>query len=99
MHAGSFAPDHGSHRTGNDVDGWFPGYNNRDANTAETIINQLNDPSGSNISIVFVTYQQTATNAFWNAIKNVTLTDGRLASSVIRPLGGHGSHFHWRIPN
>jgi len=46
MHAGSFAPDHGSHRTGNDVDGSFPGYNNRDANTAETIINQLNDPSG-----------------------------------------------------
>ncbi len=96
MHGGHFAP-HGSHRTGNDVDGWFAGYNNIDALTAQTIIDQLNALGGSNISRVFVTYQAIPTNPFWNTISAVTLSDGRQAADVIRPLGGHTTHFHWRV--
>lgn len=96
MHGGTFPP-HGSHTTGNDVDGWFAGYNNRDANTAKIIIDQLNSADGSNVSLVFVTYQTIPTNPFWNTINNVTLNDGRFAPDVIRPLGGHTRHFHWRV--
>ena len=96
MHGGQFAP-HGSHRTGNDIDGWFSGYNNIDAQTAQTIIDQLNAAGGSNITLVFVSYQASPTDPFWNAMNTVTLNDGRLASDVIRPLGGHDTHFHWRV--
>ncbi|MBW7886348.1 MAG: hypothetical protein H3C34_27725, partial [Caldilineaceae bacterium] len=97
MNGGAFAP-HQTHRTGNDVDGWFAGYNNRDAATAATIIGHLNDATyGSNITTVYVTYQQVNGNAFWTAIKDVVLNDGRNARDVIRPLGGHGTHFHWIV--
>jgi len=96
MNGGPFAP-HGSHRTGNDVDGWFSGYNARNAATAATIISQLNDDThGSRIIIVFVAFERTATNVFWNAIKDVTLDDGRRARDVILPDAGHTTHFHWR---
>lgn len=96
MNGGPFAP-HSSHRTGNDLDGWFSGYNARNAATAATVISHLNDDSyGSRISAVFVTFDRTATNLFWNAIKDVTLDDGRRARDVIVPVGGHTTHFHWR---
>jgi hypothetical protein len=98
MNGGTFAPDHKTHQTGNDVDGHFEGYNDRDAATAATILGQLNDAAyGSRITKVFVTYEQTAGNSFWNAIKDVTLTDGRAAGSVIRPLVSNGTHFHWLV--
>ena len=42
MNGGRFSP-HAEHRTGEDVDGWFPGYNARNAATAATIIGHLND--------------------------------------------------------
>lgn len=97
MNGGRFAP-HASHNTGNDVDGHFAGYNARDAATANTMIGFLNDPTyGSQITLVFVTYARTPTDPFWNAIMNVTLADGRAARDVIQPVGGHGTHFHWRI--
>lgn len=98
MNGGSFEPDHDSHRTGNDADGWFTGYNERNAATAATIINHLNNPNyGSRIKLVFVTYDQVNGNPFWEAIRNVTLNDGRKAANIIRPASNHTTHFHWRI--
>jgi murein endopeptidase len=35
MNGGSFAPDHESHQTGNDIDGWCPVYYKRDKKAAE----------------------------------------------------------------
>lgn len=97
MNGGRFPP-HGSHRTGNDVDGWFNGYNARDAETAATILGHLNDATyGSRITTVFVTFVRDPMDAFWNAIRNVTLADGRRARDVIRAVGGHTTHFHYRI--
>lgn len=97
MNGGKFSP-HSTHQDGRHVDGWFNGYNARDAATAATIISHLNDATyGSKILTVYVTYQQTNTNAFWNAIKNVTLNDGRMAKDVIKPINGHTTHFHWII--
>jgi hypothetical protein len=106
MNGGPFAP-HASHQTGNDADGWFPGYNARDAQTAHQIIHQLNVPQyGHRITRVFVTYNRPGgpvfagrpnPDPFWLAIQNVHLNDGRLARNVIRSVGGHGTHFHYRI--
>ncbi|RIH90383.1 hypothetical protein Mterra_00451 [Calidithermus terrae] len=97
MNGGPFPP-HQTHNDGNDADGWFNGYNARDAATAQTIIGHLNDATyGSRILTVYVTYQQANGNAFWEAIRNVTLNDGRQARDVIRPLGGHTTHFHWIV--
>jgi hypothetical protein len=98
MNGGSFAPDHAGHRGGFEMDGWFQGYNARNAATAATIIGHLNDPTyGSNITTIYVTFQQNNNNVFWNAIKNVILDDGRRARDVIRPAGNHATHFHWII--
>lgn len=97
MNGGSFPP-HSSHRTGNDIDGWFSGYNEINAATAATIISHLNDSTyGSRISLVFVTYDRSTGKPFWEAIKNVTLNDGRKAADIIRPVAGHATHFHWRV--
>lgn len=96
MNAGDFLP-HTSHRSGNDGDGWFAGYNAIDAATAATIVDHLNEPDGSRITLVFVTYQAQEGNAFYDAISDVTLTDGRAAVDVIRPVAGHSTHYHWRV--
>jgi hypothetical protein len=97
MNGGPFPP-HQTHNDGNDIDGWFTGYNERNATTAQTIIDHLNDATyGSRILTVYVTYQQVSGNAFWEAIQKVTLNDGRQARDVIRPLGGHDTHFHWIV--
>lgn len=94
MNGGSFAPDHTSHQTGNSADGWFAGYNVRNAATAATIIGHLNT-HGARISRVYVTFSPQSD--FANAISGVTLNDGRAASSVIRHHGGHTTHFHWEV--
>ena len=96
MNGGRFAP-HASHRTGNDIDGWFNGYNNRDAATAASIIGHLNAANGGRITAVFVTFTRQQGDAFWGAIENVVLGDGRRARDVILPVGGHTRHFHWRV--
>jgi len=97
MNGGLFSP-HSSHRDGVDVDGWFDGYNARNAATAQQLINYLNDPDyGSNIEMVYISFEQTFTNTFWNAIRDVELDDGRRAQDVIHRANGHTSHFHWRI--
>lgn len=93
MNGGPFAP-HASHRVGTSADGWFTGYNNRDATTAATIIDQLN-AHGTDIRSVYVTFA--AGSAFAQAIANVTLADGRAATAVIRNIGGHTTHFHWEV--
>ena len=93
MNGGPFPP-HGSHQTGNDIDGWFSGYNARDAATAATIISQLNT-HGTRITLVGVTFAPNS--AFANAIANVTLNDGRRARDVIRNWERHTTHFHWRV--
>lgn len=95
MNAGAFAP-HSSHRTGVDVDGWFNGYNARDANAANIIVDEINNSNGR-INLVFVTYAANVSDAFYAAIQNVILNDGRAATSVIRPARGHRTHFHYRI--
>jgi len=95
MSAGRFPP-HNSHQTGNDADGWFNGYNTRDAATAATIVGHLNQ-AGGRITMVFVTYQSQPGNAFYDAIRNVILNDGSAATARIRPAPGHTTHFHWRI--
>ena len=98
MNGGSFAPDHAAHGIGRDVDAHFNNYNNLDANVAQRMIDFLNDVTyGSNITRVYVTFQQTNDDPFWNTIKDVVLNDGRRAKDVITPLAGHDTHFHWRI--
>jgi hypothetical protein len=97
MNGGSFAP-HKGHQNGNEADGFFEGYNQRNAATAATMISYLNDATnGSKIKTVFVTFQRLDTDPFWVAIKDVTLSDGRLAKDVIRVADGHTTHFHWVI--
>ncbi|MEB0023274.1 carboxypeptidase regulatory-like domain-containing protein, partial [Actimicrobium sp. CCI2.3] len=99
MHGGAMAP-HASHRTGQDADGWFPGYNARDAATAAKMVDILNTPGVRlNAKIAYVTYTAKAGNAFYDAIKGVTLADGRPAASVIRPFAGHTTHFHVNTSN
>ncbi|WP_447007158.1 carboxypeptidase-like regulatory domain-containing protein [Saccharothrix isguenensis] len=93
MNGGPFAP-HSSHRAGTSADGWFSGYNDRNAATAATIINQLNT-HGTRIRTVYVTFA--AGSAFAQAIAGVTLNDGRAATAVIRNHGGHTTHFHWEV--
>jgi len=93
MNGGSFPP-HQTHQTGNSADGWFNGYNARDAVTAATIIGQLNT-HGLRIREVYVTYAPTG--SFANAIANVILNDGRAATDVILNVGGHTTHFHWEV--
>ncbi|MEM9103990.1 MAG: hypothetical protein AAGB12_16915, partial [Pseudomonadota bacterium] len=96
MNAGSFAPDHTSHQTGVDADGWFNGYNARNAATAAFIIAEIN-ASNSRISRVYVTFERVATDTFFTAIQNVVLTDGRAAVDVIIPATGHRTHVHYRL--
>lgn len=93
MNGGPFPP-HGSHRTGNSIDGWFDGYNARNASTAATIIGHLNT-HGRRIQTVYVTFAPGS--AFANAIAGVTLADGRAATAVIRNAAGHTTHFHWEV--
>jgi murein endopeptidase len=97
MNAGSFAPDHATHRDGLDVDGWYAGYNARNAATAQTMIGHLNSAYGISITSVFVTFTASPGNLFFQAIQGVVLNDGRLATDVIRSVPGHDTHFHWRF--
>lgn len=93
MNGGPFPP-HQTHRTGNSADGWFDGYNARNAATAATIIGHLNT-HGTRIRAVYVTFA--SGSEFANAISNVILNDGRAATDVIRNVGGHTTHFHWEV--
>jgi hypothetical protein len=94
MNAGSFKPDHKTHQTGNDADGHFDGFNDRDADAAKKLIAALNDTTyGSRITTIYVTF----TPAFKKAIKDVTLADGRLATSVFNDETDHDTHFHFVI--
>ena len=93
MNGGPFPP-HQLHQTGNSADGWFAGYNLRNAATAATIVGQLN-AYGTRITNVFVTFA--AGSAFASALVGVQLDDGRMADQVIRNVAGHTTHFHWEV--
>lgn len=93
MNGGEFPPHH-SHETGFDIDGTFPNYNPASEATALTMLGFLNQ-HGRKIANVFVTYA--IGDDFYEAIKNVTLTDGRSALSVITIEADHVDHFHWRL--
>ena len=97
MNGGVFQP-HQTHGDGWNLDAHYDGYNARDAASAAEMIHLLNDDLyGSHIQKVFVTYSATPGNAFYDAIDDVTLDDGRSALSVIRPVSGHDTHFHWVV--
>jgi hypothetical protein len=97
MNGGAFAP-HATHQEGLEVDGWFEGYDARDAATAERLLGYLNDRDyGSRIQAVFVTFDRTRQAAFWDAISTATLADGRQAADVIRNVASHDTHFHWVV--
>ncbi|MNZ87710.1 hypothetical protein D3C78_1065790 [compost metagenome] len=96
MNAGSFAPDHRSHATGKDADGWYAGYSARDAASAAKMLALLNTAGvSSKVRTVFVTHTPSSGNAFYDAYKDVRLADGRKATSVIQNHPGHTTHFHW----
>ncbi|QKV54873.1 carboxypeptidase-like regulatory domain-containing protein [Comamonas antarctica] len=99
MNAGSFAPDHRSHTSGGDADGWYSGYSARDAAAAAKMIAMLNTPGvGKKVKLVYVSHTPRPRNAFYDAYKDVTLADGRRADHVIRNYAGHDTHFHWSMP-
>lgn len=99
MNGGKIAP-HETHRDGIDVDGDFAAYDARNAATAEIFLNLLNGPLGSKINLIYVTYAKIDGNPFYDAIKGVNLTDGRVATKVLRSIEKHTGHFHLRInPN
>ncbi|MEO0583355.1 MAG: hypothetical protein AAF135_14115 [Bacteroidota bacterium] len=99
MNGGRFI-GHGSHRKGNDVDAWFPGYNRRDSATAQTIIDYLNSTDGARITKVYVTFTAATKPDFYNVIQNDTLDDGRKTSTIVRNASGHTTHLHLRVtPN
>jgi hypothetical protein len=110
MNGGSFKPPHGSHQSGNDVDGVFAdGSIERDwanlkhhtAATAQRLLELLNNPTyGSRIVCVFLAFKQIPSDPFWTAIKDVTLNDGRRAYGVFLStphVGDHETHFHFRV--
>ncbi len=92
MHGGSFEPDHSSHRDGTSADGWIDGYDRRDADVAQRLIDIVN-ALGRRIRLCYVTF----TTAFANAISGVTLADGRAATQVFLDLGDHADHFHFEV--
>ena len=95
MNGGPFSP-HSSHQIGKDADGWYDGYNARDAAAATTMIGLINTVGAQDkVKIVYVTHEAVPGNAFYDAYKDVTLTDGRPAKSVIKNFPGHTTHFHW----
>lgn len=98
MNAGSFAPDHRSHTSGLDADGWYPGYSARDAAAAAKMLALLNMPGVSGqVKRVYVSHVPRSGSAFYDAYKDATLIDGRKASAVILNYPGHGTHFHWSL--
>lgn len=98
MNAGSFQPDHNSHRQGKDVDGWYTGYNARDAAAANDMIALLDTPGvQSKVLIVYVSHKKADGDPFYDAYKDVTLADGRPARKVIQNFPGHVGHFHWHV--
>jgi len=98
MNGGSFAPDHATHRLGKDIDGWYPGYQNRDAAAATKMLELLNAPGTSGkVKSVLVTHKASAGNAFYDVYKDQILADGRAAKSIIRNHPGHNTHFHWAL--
>ena len=99
MNGGWFS-GHTGHQTGLEVDAWFSSYNDRDkpiANKLIAIINYFATNSAFRIEKILVTYDPAAqgANSFAQALRDAPLlANGRTATSMIRPAGEHGTHFH-----
>jgi len=93
MNGGIFEP-HQLHRDGHSADAWIDGYNNRDAATADALIALLNGGLANRIRFMYVAYRRSEGNAFYNAIRGRTLTNGRKVENVILPDAQHTTHFH-----
>ena len=97
MNGGSFPP-HVSHQRGVDIDVWFFGYNDLDAEAARFMLDLLNQPGIiERVDLLFAAYTQTDGDPFWEEIRDVTLLDGRPAGEVFLPDAEHTGHFHLRL--
>lgn len=94
---GGYFPPHQNHKTGNDFEATFTGYDKRDAAVADTLIelaNEIIQEVGSeHLTYIHVTF----TPEFSDAIKNVTLTEGKQAKQVFLNRKGFEKHFSVRI--
>lgn len=83
------------------MDGKFTGYEPVDKNTADKMIQYLNDPTyGKRIEYIYVTYSTTPCDEFCKAIQCTTVPGAngdRRATAVIRSRAEHKGHFHWYI--
>lgn len=97
LNGGPFPP-HITHQSGLDIDVWFPGYENHDGFAAQTLLDLIDNQTVlAHLDVIFVAYSQTDGDPFWEAIRNVTLSDGRPASQVFYPEPEHTGHFHVRF--
>ena len=97
LNGGPFPP-HITHQRGLDIDVYFTGYENHDAYAAQTLLALIDNPTVlAHLDVIFVAYSQTDGDPFWEAIRNVTLSDGRPASQVFYPEPDHTGHFHVRF--
>lgn len=97
MNGGPFPP-HFSHQLGVDIDVWFFGYNNLDAEAARFMLDLLNQPGViERVDLLFAAYTQTDGDPFWEEIRDAILLDGRPAGEVFVPDAGHTGHFHLRL--
>ncbi|CCH55894.1 hypothetical protein BN8_05192 [Fibrisoma limi BUZ 3] len=92
---GNVFPPHGSHRDGLDIDGYFAGYNARNAAVAQQFIDFLKTPAGSDAQAIFVAFEKTPTDTFWQTIKDATV-NGSPVTNIIQRDMGHTTHFHLR---
>lgn len=93
MNGGGFPP-HSLHRDARSADGWVAGYNQLNAETAESLISLLNSAAGNRIHFIYARFNRSPGNAFWQAISGRHLNNGRPVDRVILPDGEHGTHFH-----
>ena len=97
LNGGPFPP-HITHQRGLDIDVYVPGYELLDAHAAETLLSLIDNQSVlTHLDIILVTYSQTDGDPFWEAIRDVPLSDGRPASQVFYPEPEHTGHFHVRF--
>lgn len=105
---GDFFTPHGSHRTGLDIDGTFPGYTvtvgttkRAGALAAETLAQMFNGlvPSErARIEAIYVAYDpDNPEDPFRVALQNATWPAGVDRFALVRPDKGHWDHFHIRF--
>jgi len=96
MNGGRFYP-HSEHTVGRSADGWIDGYNQMNADTAESLINLLNSTSGRHVQRMYARFSRSSSSPFWNVIRDRKLSNGRPVANVIIPDSEHGTHFHLEL--